>query len=331
MRDLPVEELEAGVLSGDRALLARAITLVESTAPADLDRARALVERLSPRSGGALRVGVTGAPGVGKSTLLEALGTRLLAEGRRLAVLAVDPTSPVSRGSILGDKTRMPGLVADPRAFVRPSPSGLAQGGVARSTREAILLLEAAGFDLVFVETVGVGQGEVAVRGVTDFFLLLVQPGSGDELQGIKRGVVELADAIAVTKADGDGLDRALRTRDDYRLAAHLLAGPAPGQGLEVLACSARSGAGVDELWRLVLDHHARALASGALEARRRRQSLEWLRSRLRDGLERWFFSREEIRRLLPELEHAVEAGRSTPEAAASRLLALLSPAGRTT
>jgi LAO/AO transport system kinase len=333
-----LDEYAAGVLGGDRALLARAITLVESTLAADEERAQQLLERLLPHTGGAVRVGVSGIPGVGKSCLVEALGTHLTAQGRRVGVLAIDPTSPRSGGSILGDKTRMPRLAADPRAFIRPSPAGRAAGGVARATREALLLLEAAGHDVVLVETVGVGQSESAVRSMVDFFLLLLLGGAGDELQGMKRGAIELADALAVTKADGDNLARAELARRDYAAALKYLA-PADGErpgavagrsqttegwGVEVLTCSAATGAGIAELWQLVERHRALGEATGALGRRRREQAVHWMHAAIAARLEDRFRAHPAVAALLPELERQVSEGTVGPTAAARRLLRAL-------
>ncbi|MBK8975944.1 MAG: methylmalonyl Co-A mutase-associated GTPase MeaB [Planctomycetes bacterium] len=265
-----------GVLRGDRRALARAITLAESTLPGDIALAADVLQELQPHTGRAVRIGVSGVPGAGKSTLLDELGTRLAARGQRVAVLAVDPSSTVSGGSILGDKTRMERLARDERAYVRPSPSGDAAGGVARRTREALLLCEAAGFDVVFVETVGVGQSETAVVAMVDLLLVLVLTGAGDDLQGIKRGLLELADLLAVTKADGDNAERARRTAGELRSALHILQsvrseGPAP-----VLTCSARDGSGIDALWDALAGRHAADRSSGRSTARRREQDLAW-------------------------------------------------------
>ncbi len=270
--------------AGDRRALARAITLVESTRDDDRDAAERLLERALPLTGNALRVGVSGTPGVGKSTFIETLGRHLLgappdpavaarAGGGGVAVLAVDPSSTVSRGSLLGDKTRMESLAQSPRAFVRPQPSAGALGGTAPATRDALLLCEAAGFDVVVVETVGVGQSEAAVRDVVDTFVLLVAPAGGDELQGVKRGVLELVDVIVVNKADGDFEEAARRTRDDYDVGSRMFLRPLAGWRVPVLLASARAGAGVDEVWRAVTDHRRALEAAGALDARRAEQA----------------------------------------------------------
>ena len=317
-----MDQYADGVLAGDTTVLAQAITLVESTAAAHVALAAAVMERLLPRSGGAVRVGITGAPGAGKSTLIECLGKRLTAAGHRVAVLAIDPSSTVTRGSILGDKTRMTELSRDERAFIRPSPTAGTLGGVARKTRETILLCEAAGFDVVLVETVGVGQSEVATRALVDFFLLLLLPGAGDELQGIKKGVVELADALVVTKADGDTRAQAALSRQEYATAVHYLTPATEGWTVEVLTCSATTGDGVDELWQVVQRHREHGERTGALDHRRSSQALEWMHAQVRQDLERVFYEDPQVASLLPELERRVRDGELSPSAAARRVLA---------
>jgi LAO/AO transport system kinase len=318
------EALAEGVRAGDRRALAKAITLVESTRADHQAAAQRLLELLLPHTGGAVRLGVSGVPGVGKSTFIEAFGLHLIGLGRRVAVLAVDPSSARSGGSILGDKTRMPGLAAAPQAFIRPSPSGGSLGGVARRTREALLVCEAAGYDVVIVETVGVGQSEYAVASMVDFFLLLILGGAGDGLQGIKKGILELADAIAVNKADGDGVARAERAAAEYRSALRLLRPASPEWDPPVLTVSALERRGMDRVWAIVEEHRRRLGGSSALERKRREQRLAWLWSMLRDGLEQRFLAREDVRRLLPGLEAAVAAQRVTPTEAARQLLALV-------
>jgi LAO/AO transport system kinase len=315
-------EFQAAVRAGDRRALARAITLVESTREDHQALAEAILEGLVADAGGALRVGITGPPGVGKSTFIEALGLHLLAEGHRVAVLAVDPSSPVSGGSILGDKTRMERLAADERAFIRPSPSGGSTGGVAHRTRETMLLCEAAGHDVVVVETVGIGQSEIAVRSMVDFFLVLLQPGAGDELQGIKRGVLELADLLVVTKADGAQRTLAERTRADHAHALQLLRPPSAVWRTPVLLTSAVAGEGVPEVWQTALAHRRALQASGEFEARRRGQARQWLWSLLGEGLQVAFRRHPGVARQLPVLEAEVEARKTTPASAARALLA---------
>ena len=312
----------AAIRAGDRRAIARAITLIESTRPDHQATGQAILDALVGHAGGAVRVGVTGPPGVGKSTFIEALGLHVVAQGKRIAVLAVDPSSPVSGGSILGDKTRMEQLAQSERAFIRPTPSGGALGGVAHRTREVMLLCEAAGFDAVVIETVGIGQSEVAVRSMVDFFAVLLQPASGDELQGIKRGVLELADALVVNKCDGELRDAALRSMREHEHALALLRPPASGWKPVALAASARTGEGVAELWRTVLAQREALEKSGALAQRRRLQAREWMWSLVEEGLQQALRSHPGVAGLLPSLEAEVEAQRQTPAAAARRVLA---------
>ena len=316
----PVPELAAAVQTGDRRALARAITLVESTREDHRDQAQALLEQLLPDTGRARRLGVSGVPGSGKSMLIEVLGLHAIEAGHRLAVLAVDPSSAVSGGSILGDKTRMADLARNPGAFIRPSPSSGTLGGVARRTREAMLLCEAAGFDTVVVETVGVGQSEVAVADLVDLFLLVASPTGGDELQGIKRGIMELADVIAVNKADGDLLDAAGRAAADLRHAVHLLRPKRPGWEVDVHTCSALTGAGIAELWSALEAAHDR-LAHDGLDQLRRQQSVAWMWAEVVDTLVDRLRNHPQVRADLHQLEAAVAAGEVTPATAAQRLL----------
>jgi len=316
-----VEELVAGVRSGDRRALARAITLVESTRDDHGEQATEVLAAVLPDTGGAVRVGVSGPPGVGKSTFIEALGAHLTGAGTNLAVLAVDPSSARSGGSILGDKTRMERLTRDPRAFVRPSPSGTTVGGVARRTREALLLCEAAGYGVVLVETVGVGQSDTAVAEMVDTFALLVSPGGGDELQGIKRGVMELADLVVVTKADGDLAAAARQAEADHRHALGLLRPRFEGWRPPVLPCSARTGTGVEEVWEAVLEHRRTLEGTGALGHLRAEQARAWLWSEVRERLLGGLRSDPEVQRLSPLLEAKVLAGELAPPAAAQELL----------
>ena len=319
---LTVEEYTDGILRGDRSTLARAITLVESQLPRDQDLASEVVERCLPRSGRSIRIGITGVPGAGKSTFLESLGSLLTdTRGEKIAVLAVDPSSPVTGGSILGDKTRMVKLSANPNAYVRPSAAGGSLGGVARRTREAILLCEAAGFSTIFVETVGVGQSETAVADMVDFFLLLMLARSGDELQGIKRGIVEMADLIAINKADGDNRLAAEVARGQLETALRYYA-TRNGWQPRVLTCSALENQGVDQVWKVVEEFRAQAQQSGSLDRRRQDQLRKALRDTVHQSLEASFFQQVAVRELLPEVERDVAERRITIYSAARRLLA---------
>jgi LAO/AO transport system kinase len=313
--------LVAGVRAGDRRALARAITLVESTRDDHAAQAADVLAAVLPATGGAVRVGISGPPGVGKSTFIEALGAHLTGAGTRLAVLAVDPSSARSGGSILGDKTRMEHLTRDPNAFVRPSPSGTTVGGVARRTREALLLCEAAGYGVVLVETVGVGQSDTAVAEMVDTFALLVSPGGGDELQGIKRGVIELADLVVVTKADGELAGAARRAEADHRHALGLLRPRFERWRPPVLACSAHAGTGVAEVWEAVLAHRRTLEGTGALGSLRAEQLRAWLWSEVRERLRAGLRADPAVRALAPVLEAKVVAGDITPPAAAQELL----------
>jgi LAO/AO transport system kinase len=310
------------VRAGDRRAIAKTITLLESTRADHAALAQEVLEALLPESGRAVRLGITGSPGVGKSSFIEALGLQVLGQGRRVAVLAIDPSSPVSGGSILGDKTRMERLALEKDAFIRPSPSGGALGGVTQRTRETLLVCEAAGFDPVIVETVGVGQSEVAVASMVDCFLVLLQPGAGDALQGIKKGVLELADVLVVNKADGEQRALALHAAREYTHALALLRPASAVWRPPVLAASARTGEGVAAVWEAVLAHRAALAASGELEAKRRTQARAWLWSLLDEGLRAAFRQHAGVAALLEPLERAVAEQRATPAAAARELLA---------
>ena len=318
---LTLDQLADGVAACDRAVLGRAITLVESARADHQELARELIARLLPRTGGARRVGVTGVPGAGKSTFIDALGTSLTAAGHRVAVLAIDPSSRLTGGSILGDKTRMGRLGTDPAAFIRPSPSARTLGGVARKTRETMLLCEAAGFDVVLVETVGVGQSETVVAEMVDVFLLLTLAGAGDELQGIKRGVMELADVLAVNKADGPGAEPAERAAAELRQALHYMRPPHPDWTVPVLTVSAMEELRLDELWGELERHREVMTANGELESRRRDQQLRWMWSLVEDRLLLALREDPVVAELLPGLEADVRDGRVPATEAALRLL----------
>lgn len=315
-----------GVLSGDLALLARAITLVESRHPKHRETADAVLNALLPHSGKATRVGVTGVPGVGKSSFIEAFGRQLTASGHRIAVLAVDPTSSRTGGSILGDKTRMQELGRDPNAFIRPSPTSGTLGGVARATRESMIICEAAGFDVVLVETVGVGQSETTVAEMVDFFLALMLPGAGDELQGIKKGILEIADMIAVNKADGDMALPARRAAADYRRALEIMTPASPNWRPPVQTCSALTGDGLSEIWEQVREHRIALGASGEFDAKRRGQRVRWMWSTIRDRLMLSLDGHPAVKSIVGELEREVAEDRMTPGLAAERVLAAFGP-----
>ena len=313
--------LADALLAGDRRALARSITLVESTRADHRADAAALLDKVLPATGSAVRVGITGTPGAGKSTFVEEMGSRLTGDGHRVAVLAIDPSSRRSGGSILGDKTRMERLARDPQAFIRPSPSGGALGGVARRTREAGLLCEAAGFDVVVVETVGVGQSEIAVADMVDCFVLLAAPGGGDELQGIKRGIMELADLVVVNKADGDLLPAANRAVADYRHATHLLRPKHTGWEVPVLAASALDGTGVDETWAAIESCTAHLRSTGALDKLRANQAVAWMWDEIRETLLDAFRRDPRVAARWDDVEAAVRDGRTSPASAARDLL----------
>ena len=320
MADL--DRLVAGVLAGDRRLLARAITLVESRRPDDHERSRELLRVLRPQAGRSVRVGVTGVPGAGKSTLIDALGVRLIEEGHKVAVLAVDPSSTRTGGSILGDRTRMADLAASDAAFIRPAASGRQLGGVARATRESMLVLEAAGYDVVIVETVGVGQSEVAVAGMVDTFLLITLARAGDQLQGIKRGILELADVITVNKADGDGLGPARVAARDLSTAMKLITSDPHARRPPVLTSSAYTGDGLDTLWHAVLEHRDYVEAHGGLDARRNAQQLEWLWALVAGELEDALHKAPSVKAVRRAIERQVASGELSALEASTQILA---------
>jgi LAO/AO transport system kinase len=322
----PVSEQEIvaladGVTAGNRRVLAQAITLIESTRSDHRAAAAALLERLMPSAGNSIRLGISGVPGVGKSTFIEALGNHVIDAGHRVAVLTVDPSSAISGGSILGDKTRMEQLSRRDEAYIRPSPAGKTLGGVTRRSREAMILCEAAGFDVIIVETVGVGQSETKVADMTDMFLLLLLPGAGDELQGIKRGIVELADLILINKADDDLVKLAGQAAAEYRNALRLLHPRSPNWKVEVKSCSARDGAGIADAWETVLRHHEILESTSELAARRAAQARDWMWSDVSDNLVEALRSDPEVREQLSMLEKATSEGRVPPTVAARTLL----------
>jgi LAO/AO transport system kinase len=322
-RSIDLDRYVQGVLDGSRAYIARAITLVESTRPDHRALAQRMLVDLLTHAGGARRIGITGVPGVGKSTFIDALGTKLTGLGHRVAVLAVDPSSPRTGGSILGDKTRMERLAADPAAFIRPSPTSGTLGGVARATRESMIVLEAAGYDVVLVETVGVGQSETTVADMVDTFLLLTLARTGDQLQGIKKGVLELADVIAVNKADGPHETDARAAARELAGALRLLHGPAAAAWTPpVLTCSGRDGSGLDDLWDRLEQHRKNLDTTGALAAKRRNQQVDWTWAMVHDQLLAELRANPEISRLTPELERQVRDGELTATLAAERILA---------
>ncbi len=312
------------IRAGDRVVLSRAITLIESKRADHRRAAAALTQALLHDTGKAVRVGITGAPGVGKSTLIDTLGHMLTKQGHKVAVLAVDPSSRRTGGSILADKTRMAHLANDPNAFIRPSPSSGTLGGVAAKTRETMLLCEAAGYDVILVETIGVGQSEIAVADMTDFFLVLALPGAGDELQALKKGVVELADLIAVNKADGDNIARAKLAASQYGAALNILSPRSPNWSPPVVTCSALKGDGIEALWRYLLDHRQKLTASGELAARRGEQQVKWMWTMLEERLFEPLRSDRAVKSALPRLEAEVAAGRLSPASAAEQIAAML-------
>jgi LAO/AO transport system kinase len=318
---LPLQEYENGILKGDRVILSQAITLVESTLASDQKLADEVLDKIMPFTGNALRIGITGSPGVGKSTFIESLGKVITAQGKKMAVLTIDPTSQITRGSILGDKTRMEALAKNPAAFIRPTPSGLTLGGTASNTRETILLCEAACFDVIVIETVGVGQSEFAVKTMVDFFLLLMLPGSGDELQGIKKGIVEMADLIAITKADGENIQRANEARSDFQHALHLLTPDTSGWVPKVLTCSAVSHQGIEEIWNVINQFRQQRTESGHFQVTRNRQQVQWFRERFNHLLA---IDSNQFQTVVHEsqtLEGLIQSQEISPRKAAAQLL----------
>jgi len=320
-RRLSIDDYADGIGRRDTSILARAITLIESNATEHQALAQQLLARVLPLTGRSMRVGLTGIPGAGKSTFVEALGNRLCADGHRLAVLAVDPSSTITGGSILGDKVRMEKLSRHPNAFIRPSPSSGSLGGVARKSREALLLCEAAGYDVVIVETVGVGQNEVTVRSMVDCFLMLMISGGGDEVQGIKKGIMELADLIVFNKAEGDNRPRATAAQAEMKRVLHYLQPPTKGWATPALMASSRTGDGIPEAWKVVEDFFATTRASGVLQSRRRTQAVEWMHALVMESLRTRFYQSPGVQARLEAVEQAVAHGRMPPLTAAMSLI----------
>jgi LAO/AO transport system kinase len=313
-----------GVRNRDRLLLARTITLIESTLPAHQTLAKEIVNQLLPETGKTIRIGITGVPGAGKSTYIESFGTMLTEMGHKVAVLAIDPSSTRSGGSILGDKTRMEKLAINENAFIRPSPSSGTLGGVGRKTRETMLVCEAAGYDVVIVETVGVGQSETTVASMVDFFLVLMIAGAGDELQGIKKGVLEVADAIVINKADGNNILRANMAKKEYQTALHMLMPVSPNWSPPVLTCSSTENTGIKEIWQTICDHRKKLTETGEMAARRKNQNLDWMSFLLDEGLRQWFYNNPHVVKLLPQLQQEVAGGQLSSAVAADKLLGYL-------
>jgi LAO/AO transport system kinase len=322
-REPSIEELYTGVIKRDRSLLARAITLIESNAEQHFYQSQELLQKLLPSSGKSIRIGITGVPGAGKSTFIEAFGMSLCKLGLRVAVLAVDPSSSISGGSILGDKTRMEQLSRNPSAFIRPSPSAGKLGGVHRKTRESIIVCEAAGFDVIIIETVGVGQSEVVIREMVDFFMLLVLTGAGDELQGMKKGIMELADAVLVHKADGSNKPKAEQTRKEYNRILHFLQPATKGWQSKAYTASSLESIGIQEIWEVIKDFEKQGRANGVFEERRKGQKRDWIYSMITDQLQYSFFHHPEVKWRLPQLENEVMAGEKTVASAVNSLFTI--------
>ncbi len=319
---LLVEDYVAGVRRGDRMILSRAITLIESNSPQHAAIAQQVLQQLLGDTGESIRIGITGVPGAGKSTFIEALGCRLCHKGHKVAVLAVDPSSSITKGSILGDKTRMENLAREENAFIRPSPSSGTLGGVTRKSRETLLLCEAAGYDVILVETVGVGQSEITVRSMVDFFLLIALTGAGDELQGMKKGVMEIADAILINKADGDNRQKAEMVRVDYERMIHYLRPATEGWLTRACTCSAYSGYGIDAVWEMIAEFCSKTKASEVFFRRRQKQTLDWVYALVEEHLRVVFYQNEQVKSCRPKLEQEILAGRMPATLAAQQLIA---------
>jgi LAO/AO transport system kinase len=320
-KSMDIQDFISGVLANNRRIIAKTITLIESSLPAHQTKANTIIDALLPHAGRSVRIGISGVPGVGKSTYIESFGLHLVNQGHRVAVLAVDPSSSQSGGSIMGDKTRMEKLSLEPQAFIRPSPSGGTLGGVARKTRETMIVCEAAGFDVIIVETVGVGQSETTVASMVDFFLVLMLAGAGDELQGIKKGILELADAIAINKADGNNIEHAREAKEAYSKALELLRPSSKAWSPPVLTCSAIHMEGIDEIWQTILDHRRKLEASGELATKRKKQALDWMWALVEDSLRTRFYNNPDVKNALPKIIEAVESQTIAPTAAAHQLL----------
>jgi len=305
-RQLTLDDYEQGILSSNVSILSQAITLVESNNPTHEETAQALLQRILPKAAKSIRIGITGVPGVGKSTLIESMGCMLCAKGHRVAILAVDPSSSVNGGSILGDKTRMENLVREPNAYIRPSPSSGSLGGVGRKSRETMLLCEAAGYDVILVETVGVGQNEITVRSMVDFFFLVMLAGAGDELQGMKKGVIEIADLLAVNKADGKNVQPANLAAAEYGRVLEFLQPATSGWKTRSVTCSAFQQPTLEALWEIILEFMTNTRESGTFESRRKQQSIEWMHSMIEEELRNRFLRSEKIQKLLPSIEAQV-------------------------
>jgi len=320
-RRYDLSALIKGVLDNDRTLLSKAITLIESNAPHHFEQGQELLRQLLPRSGNSIRIGITGVPGAGKSTFIEAFGLLLIKLGHRVAVLAIDPSSSISKGSILGDKTRMEELSRHPGSFIRPSPNTGILGGVARKTRETIVLCEAAGYDVILIETVGVGQSETTVRNMVDFFLLMQIAGAGDELQGIKKGIIELADLIVVNKADGDNVQAAQTACNAYKNALHYLGHKRPDWEVKAVTCSAMGRTGIAEIWDLISLYRDRTTTSGYFSQQRIRQNVQWFKTLVEEAVLHRFYSSEQVAELMPQLNAQIQAGEIPVALAVKRLL----------
>ncbi|MGA8240468.1 MAG: methylmalonyl Co-A mutase-associated GTPase MeaB [Desulfobacterales bacterium] len=312
-----------GVLQKKRAIIAKSITLIESALPAHQQLAQDILDGLLPYAGKAIRIGISGVPGVGKSTFIESFGMMLIEKGHRVAVLAVDPSSSRSGGSIMGDKTRMERLALQQNAFIRPSPTSGTLGGVAKKTRESMIICEAAGHDVILVETVGVGQSETTVASMVDFFLVLMLAGAGDELQGIKKGILELADAIVINKADGNNIEKAREARSEYESALHLIESKSSVWSVPVLTCSGLTMDGLEEVWKTILDHRKKLTDAAELDEKRRLQSIDWMWALVENGLKDRFFNNPLVKAHLPAIITAVEKGKTSPTAAANELLSM--------